>query len=92
MTYTNFTSETQKTADSVELILHDDSDNTVHYFADKKVLAAHSDYFKAMFYGKFREAQQDVIELKDVNAYDFLHLLYVIFPMLNEISGSLYVL
>uniref|UniRef100_A0A2R9C6A0 Kelch like family member 26 n=1 Tax=Pan paniscus TaxID=9597 RepID=A0A2R9C6A0_PANPA len=43
--------------------------------AHKVVLAACSDYFRAMFTGGMREASQDVIELKGVSARGLRHII-----------------
>uniref|UniRef100_A0A8C8YFA8 Kelch like family member 26 n=1 Tax=Prolemur simus TaxID=1328070 RepID=A0A8C8YFA8_PROSS len=45
------------------------------FHAHKVVLAACSDYFRAMFTGGMREASQDVIELKGVSARGLRHII-----------------
>uniref|UniRef100_A0A915DJY3 BTB domain-containing protein n=1 Tax=Ditylenchus dipsaci TaxID=166011 RepID=A0A915DJY3_9BILA len=41
-------------------------------------------YFKTLFFGEFRERDQDEIELKEVCAEEFLHLLKVLYPPFND--------
>ncbi|XP_019497595.1 PREDICTED: kelch-like protein 26 isoform X1 [Hipposideros armiger] len=49
--------------------------NRETFHAHKVVLAACSDYFRAMFTGGMREASQDVIELKGVSARGLQHII-----------------
>lgn len=49
--------------------------NREAFHAHKVVLAACSDYFRAMFTGGMREASQDVIELKGVSARGLRHII-----------------
>nr|XP_014334449.1 PREDICTED: LOW QUALITY PROTEIN: kelch-like protein 26 [Bos mutus] len=49
--------------------------NRETFHAHKVVLAACSDYFRAMFTGGMREASQDVIELKGVSARGLRHII-----------------
>uniref|UniRef100_A0A8C3XAW3 Kelch like family member 26 n=1 Tax=Catagonus wagneri TaxID=51154 RepID=A0A8C3XAW3_9CETA len=49
--------------------------NQETFHAHKVVLAACSDYFRAMFTGGMREASQDVIELKGVSARGLQHII-----------------
>uniref|UniRef100_A0A915DFG2 BTB domain-containing protein n=1 Tax=Ditylenchus dipsaci TaxID=166011 RepID=A0A915DFG2_9BILA len=48
------------------------------------LLSAYSNFFKTLFFGEFREKDQDEIELKEVCAEQFLHLLKVVYPPLND--------
>ncbi|RWS08414.1 BTB/POZ domain-containing protein 9-like protein [Dinothrombium tinctorium] len=48
---------------------------TQRVFAHKAILAANSDYFKAMFFGDWRESKQTVIELNEIVAKPFILLL-----------------
>uniref|UniRef100_A0A915DF80 BTB domain-containing protein n=1 Tax=Ditylenchus dipsaci TaxID=166011 RepID=A0A915DF80_9BILA len=43
-------------------------------------LSSFSSYFKTLFYGDFREKNQEEIQLKDVCAVEFFHLLEAIYP------------
>ncbi|XP_032172353.1 kelch-like protein 26 [Mustela lutreola] len=49
--------------------------NRETFHAHKVVLAACSDYFRAMFTGGMREASQDIIELKGVSARGLRHII-----------------
>uniref|UniRef100_A0A915EHM4 BTB domain-containing protein n=1 Tax=Ditylenchus dipsaci TaxID=166011 RepID=A0A915EHM4_9BILA len=46
-------------------------------------LASFSSYFQTLFFGDFREKNQDEIELKDVCAAEFIHLLEAIYPSVD---------
>ena len=57
-----------------------------HFYLSQKVsilglfqgfLTAHSDYFRALFFGGFSEAGKEEIELPDVPFEDFVNLLRV---------------
>ncbi|KAH7698784.1 hypothetical protein AAVH_34117 [Aphelenchoides avenae] len=52
------------------------------------MLASHSPYFKAMFFGDFTEAQKDEIELKDV-PFDAWHEFYsVVYANCAVVNGK----
>ncbi|KAH7709983.1 Protein BATH-23 [Aphelenchoides avenae] len=52
--------------ENVKIILRDAA-----VYANKGVLAAHSEDFETMFFGEFAERGKDEVELKDVDAADF---------------------
>uniref|UniRef100_A0A915D5Z2 BTB domain-containing protein n=1 Tax=Ditylenchus dipsaci TaxID=166011 RepID=A0A915D5Z2_9BILA len=51
---------------------------------NKELLSAYSNYFKTLLFGEFREKDQDEIEMKDVSAEEFIHLLKVIYPPFDD--------
>ncbi|GMT01672.1 hypothetical protein PENTCL1PPCAC_23846, partial [Pristionchus entomophagus] len=57
-------------------------------YANKAILAVHSPYFNAMFYGNFADKDKKEIELKDVDREEFLEMLYVIHPSCKKISDD----
>ncbi|GMT29984.1 hypothetical protein PFISCL1PPCAC_21281, partial [Pristionchus fissidentatus] len=72
----------------------DDVTNVVLVVEGKKLhvskdyLALHSPFFSAMFYGGFRDAEKEQIELKVVEYDEFVDLLNVIFPTSIEITDE----
>uniref|UniRef100_A0A915DAS4 BTB domain-containing protein n=1 Tax=Ditylenchus dipsaci TaxID=166011 RepID=A0A915DAS4_9BILA len=54
---------------------------------NKGLLSAYSSYFKVLFFGQFCEKNQDEVELKEVKAIEFLHLLKAIYPAVAENLG-----
>lgn len=52
-----------------------------------QVLALQSPYFEAMFFGEFKERNQDLVEVKGVSAYEFDDLLLAVYPNSPEITG-----
>ncbi|KAL4658823.1 kelch-like protein 26 [Arapaima gigas] len=49
--------------------------NEEHFQVHKAVLASCSDYFRAMFTGGMREANQDIVELKGLSARGLKHII-----------------
>lgn len=52
------------------------------------MLASHSPYFKAMFFGDFAEARKDEIELEDVPFYAWLEFYSVVYANCAVVNGK----
>ncbi|GMR55051.1 hypothetical protein PMAYCL1PPCAC_25246, partial [Pristionchus mayeri] len=57
-------------------------------YVSKQILACHSPVFNAMFYGDFAEKNKKEIELKDVDRYEFVELLHVIYSSNKKITDD----
>uniref|UniRef100_A0A915EF70 BTB domain-containing protein n=1 Tax=Ditylenchus dipsaci TaxID=166011 RepID=A0A915EF70_9BILA len=51
-------------------------------------LSSFSSYFQTLFFGDFREKNQEEVELKNVCAAEFLHLLEAIYPPVDIEAGN----
>jgi BTB/POZ domain-containing protein 9 len=68
----------------IELVIESE-----HFYAQRVILAARSEYFRALLYGGLRESQQDnhIIEIKECKAEAFkILLLYIYTGRINLIK------
>ncbi|EGT45295.1 hypothetical protein CAEBREN_16740 [Caenorhabditis brenneri] len=57
-------------------------------YVGKQILACHSGYFKALFYGDFKEKTEEEIKIEDVVHSEFVDLLNCVYPTDFEIDDE----
>ncbi|KAF1763814.1 hypothetical protein GCK72_003759 [Caenorhabditis remanei] len=58
------------------------------FHVSKHILAYHSDFFRSMFVGNFKESTKSVIELKGIDPYDFENYLEALYGKTSVINDS----
>jgi len=72
----------KKNGSDCTIVLVDDADKQI--FVHKHFLAFRSEFFRRLFFGDFKERNQDSVPISDVKEEDLLEYLYCVYPAPNR--------